>query len=311
MSRFRVVLALTALAAAVVLAASQADARPGFGGSFGSRGMRTFSPPPVTRTAPNPASPVERSMTQPARPAPNVAQPSLANRGFFNRPGFFGGLLAGFLGAGLLGLLFGNGLFGGLAGLSGMIGLLLQIALIVIVGRLIFAWWQRRNGLALAGGPSLRDAAGHSRPDFGGGTGGQASLQPLTITQADFDAFERLLGEVTLAYGAADLVRLRTMVTPEMLSYFSEDLAGYASRGLSNEVGDIKLLQGDLAEAWQEGQSEYATVAMRYRLTDALVERASGRIVEGSRSPQEVTELWTFRRARGGDWILSAIQQVR
>ena len=311
MSRFRVVLALTALAAAVVLAASQADARPGFGGSFGSRGMRTFSPPPVTRTAPNPASPVERSMTQPARPAPNVAQPSLANRGFFNRPGFFGGLLAGFLGAGLLGLLFGNGLFGGLAGLSGMIGLLLQIALIVIVGRLIFAWWQRRNGLALAGGPSLRDAAGHSRPDFGGGTGGQASPQPLTITQADFDAFERLLGEVTLAYGAADLVRLRTMVTPEMLSYFSEDLAGYASRGLSNEVGDIKLLQGDLAEAWQEGQSEYATVAMRYRLTDALVERASGRIVEGSRSPQEVTELWTFRRARGGDWILSAIQQVR
>ena len=311
MSRFRVVLALTALAAAVVLAASQADARPGFGGSFGSRGMRTFSPPPVTRTAPNPASPVERSMTQPARPAPNVAQPSLANRGFFNRPGFFGGLLAGFLGAGLLGLLFGNGLFGGLAGLSGMIGLLLQIALIVIVGRLIFAWWQRRNGLALAGGPSLRDAAGHSRPDFGGGTGGQASPQPLTITQADFDAFERLLGEVTLAYGAADLGRLRTMVTPEMLSYFSEDLAGYASRGLSNEVGDIKLLQGDLSEAWQEGQSEYATVAMRYRLTDALIERASGRIVEGSRSPQEVTELWTFRRARGGDWMLSAIQQVR
>jgi len=311
MSRFRVVLALTALAAAVVLAASQADARPGFGGSFGSRGMRPFSPPPVTRTAPNPASPVERSMTQPARPAPNVAQPSLANRGFFNRPGFFGGLLAGFLGAGLLGLLFGNGLFGGLAGLSGMIGLLLQIALIVIVGRLIFAWWQRRNGLALAGGPSLRDAAGHSRPDFGGGTGGQASPQPLTITQADFDAFERLLGEVTLAYGAADLGRLRTMVTPEMLSYFSEDLAGYASRGLSNEVGDIKLLQGDLSEAWQEGQSEYATVAMRYRLTDALVERASGRIVEGSRSPQEVTELWTFRRARGGDWMLSAIQQVR
>ena len=27
--------------------------------------------------------------------------------------------------------------------------------------------------------------------------------------------------------------------------------------------------------------------------------------------PQEVTELWTFRRARGGDWLLSAIQQTR
>jgi predicted lipid-binding transport protein (Tim44 family) len=26
--------------------------------------------------------------------------------------------------------------------------------------------------------------------------------------------------------------------------------------------------------------------------------------------PQENTELWTFRRARGGQWLLSAIQQA-
>ena len=48
---------------------------------------------------------------------------------------------------------------------------------------------------------------------------------------------------------------------------------------------------------------------MRYALTDVTVERASGRVVEGSRDPQETTELWTFMRLRGGNWILSAIQQ--
>jgi predicted lipid-binding transport protein (Tim44 family) len=32
------------------------------------------------------------------------------------------------------------------------------------------------------------------------------------------------------------------------------------------------------------------------------------RIVEGERS--EVTELWTFMRAPGGSWLLSAIQQT-
>ena len=36
-----------------------------------------------------------------------------------------------------------------------------------------------------------------------------------------------------------------------MLSYFSEQLAGNASRGLINRVTDVKLLQGDLAEAWR------------------------------------------------------------
>ena len=48
------------------------------------------------------------------------------------------------------------------------------------------------------------------------------------------------------------------------------------------------------------------------RSTDAMVD-GSGRVVSGSRtSPQEVTEIWTFRRPRGGDasqWELSAIQQ--
>jgi predicted lipid-binding transport protein (Tim44 family) len=48
---------------------------------------------------------------------------------------------------------------------------------------------------------------------------------------------------------------------------------------------------------------------MRFALIDSMVERASGRVVEGG-SPSEVTELWTFVRARGGDWILSAIQQA-
>jgi predicted lipid-binding transport protein (Tim44 family) len=40
-----------------------------------------------------------------------------------------------------------------------------------------------------------------------------------------------------------------------------------------------------------------------------MVERATGRVVEGG-SPSEVTEVWTFMRSSGGDWILSAIQQA-
>ena len=75
-------------------------------------------------------------------------------------------------------------------------------------------------------------------------------------------------------------------------------------------MSGVKLLQGDLAEAWREGDVDYATVAMRYELIDTLVEHATGRVVEGSRDKQEVTELWTFMRSRGGNWILAAIQQA-
>ena len=145
---------------------------------------------------------------------------------------------------------------------------------------------------------------------LGGMFGGNPPAgQPLTIAKADYDAFEQLLGDVQAAFSAEDLNALRAKVTPEMLSYFSEQLAENASRGLINRVTDVKLLQGDLAEAWREGDADYATVAMHFALTDSMVERASGRTVEGG-SPSEVTELWTFMRARGGDWLLSAIQQA-
>ncbi len=272
--------------------------------------MRTFSAPPATRTAPT-AAPIQRSITQPGAAAP-IGQ-TAPRPGLFGG-GLFGGLAAGFLGAGLFGLLFGHGFFGGMAGLASIVGLLLQVVLVVlvvIVARLIFAWWQRRNMPAPAYAAAL-PATGHSFGGLGemlGSIDASAAGASLTIVKADYDAFERLLGDIQSAYSAEDLSALRTTVTPEMLSYFSEQLAGNASRGLVNRVTDVKLLKGDLAEAWSEGNTDYATVAMNFALKDSLVERASGRTAEGG-EPSEVTELWTFMRARGGSWLLSAIQQT-
>ena len=136
------------LAVPVMFAVSAADARIGGGGSSGSRGSRTFAAPPSTSTAPNAAQPFNRTMTQPGSPGMGTAAAGgAAKGGFFNRPGMgmLGGLAAGFLGAGLLGMLFGGGMFSGLGGLSSIFGLILQIGLIIIVVRLAMSWWQRRH----------------------------------------------------------------------------------------------------------------------------------------------------------------------
>jgi predicted lipid-binding transport protein (Tim44 family) len=309
MFRHRWLIALAAIVTALVLVAGDAHARAGGGFSGGSRGMRTFSAPPVTRTAPNTAAPIQRSITQPGRttsPAQTAARPGLFGGGLL------GGLAAGFLGAGLFGMLFGHGMFGGMGSFASLLGLVLQIVMIYFVAKLIFAWWQRRNAPAYAAAPGAV-APGASAHAFGGlgsmfGANAPAGA-PLSIAKEDYDAFERLLSDVQAAFTAEDLNALRAKVTPEMLSYFSEQLSENASRGVVNRVTDVRLLQGDLAEAWREGDTEYATVAMRFALTDSMIERASGRIVEGG-APEEVTELWTFLRARGGHWLLSAIQQA-
>jgi predicted lipid-binding transport protein (Tim44 family) len=326
--RFRHLFALLAVAATLIFVASEADARAGRGFSSGSRGARTYTAPPSTATAPTTGSTFQRSATQPnaARPStPATAQTTgLAGRpgGLFGG-GLLGGLAAGFIGAGLFGLLFGHGFLGGLGGFASFLGLLLQIGLVIIVARLAWAWWQRRQQPAYASGPSTRDnAMSHSGGmgsglggSFGGMFGGGASAAPagtpIQIDARDYDDFERILGDVQQAYSDEDIEALRSRVTPEMLSYLEEDLADNARRGVVNKVSDVKLRQGDLAEAWREGDADYATVAMRYGLTDQTFDRATGRVVEGSSAPTEATELWTFRREPRGDWALSAIQQTQ
>jgi predicted lipid-binding transport protein (Tim44 family) len=297
-----------ALALPLTLAVSSADARVGGGASMGSRGARTFSAPPSTSTAPGTAQPFNRTLTQPGSPGIGSA----SRGGFFNSPGrsLLGGLAAGFLGAGLLGMLFGGGMFGGLGGLSSILGLILQIGLIVIVVRMAMSWWQRRHasGPAYAGAP-----AGYGGPSSmmsPGGFGLGAGSAQLEIGPADYEAFERLLGEIQAAWAKEDIAKLRTLATPEMVTYIADDLADYKSRNQTNLVSGVKLLQGDLSEAWREDNTDFASVALRYALVDKTVDNATGRVVKGSDAPTEATEVWTFLRERGAGWELSGIQQV-
>ncbi|MGO4386420.1 Tim44 domain-containing protein [Microvirga sp. 2YAF29] len=336
---------MIALAAALIFAGSAAEARVGRGGgSFGSRGARTYTPPPATRTAPDAAAPIQRSqipnqgpaMNRPGTPAPNVAQP--------RRFGFGTGLMAGLFGAGILGMLMGNGFFGGLGGLASIMGLLLQIGLVVLLVSFAMKWFRRRQEPAYAGPQSYnRSATGGSVPPTGGrsetagATGGLGGMMgggglagglggalgglnqrrrtdvrdEVNIGEKDYADFERSLVELQDAYSREDVAKLWTLATPEMAGYIQEELNDNAARGVRNKLSDVRLLQGDLSEAWREDSAEYATVAMRFSLIDVLTDRATGRVVEGTPDQaQEATELWTFRRDQGGDWKISAIQQA-
>jgi hypothetical protein len=117
-----------------------------------------------------------------------------------------------------------------------------------------------------------------------------------------------LLTDIQAAYSDEDLNALRAKVTPEMLSYFSDQLAENASRGLVNKVTGVKLEQGDLAEAWNEGNVEYATVAMRFRSTTRwwIVQL----VVPLKVNPWRGDRTLTFIRARNGGWLLSGLQQT-
>ena len=55
---------------------------------------------------------------------------------------------------------------------------------------------------------------------------------PLQIAPADYEAFERLLGEIQDAWSNEDVARLHTLATPEMVSYFNRDLEANRARNV-------------------------------------------------------------------------------
>lgn len=287
---------LVLMLAATSLSLPGADARPGGGYSIGSRGGRTYSAPPPTRTSPFAVRPMDRSAAQSAAPYGTMANRPYggAYNGYPQRHPFMTGFVGGLLGAGLFGLLSSHGLFWGFHGLTSLIGFLFQVA---IIGAIVL-WLLRRLGGASRRIPSGSVASG------GGNT-------TVTITPDDYRAFQRLLIDIQAAWSSQNLRALSTMATPEMVSIFNEQLSEYASRGARNVTSGVQFQQGDLSEAWRERNLTYATVAMRYSLFDITTDM-SGNVIDGSSTERlTVTELWTFVKADGqGNWVLSAIQQT-
>jgi len=330
-----------ALGAVIALAPALAEARAGGSSSSGSRGARTQQAVPSTPTAPQ-AKPMERSATTTAPTQQRAAQPATApaqQQGFMQRNPFMAGMLGGLIGVGLGGLLFGSGLFGeGLQGFAGFLGLLLQGALIGGLVYLAIAWFRRRQ----AGNEPARSAYAYATPnetagttppmgntmerratmdvaplDIATGKTGAAPMGALRsdeigLTDKDYAAFEQLLLGVQQAWSDGDVGKLRLHATPEMLSYFSEQLSANASEGIANRIEDVVFDNGDLAEAWREGSMEYATVAMRWKARDYSTRLDTGAVIEGDPTKTvEQTEVWTFlRNGPQGRWLLSAIQQV-
>jgi predicted lipid-binding transport protein (Tim44 family) len=305
--------ALVMAAGLAIVGADMAEARIGGGRSFGSRGTRTYNAPPATNTAPS-AAPIDRSMTQKA--APTVAQNARSGTAGVAQSSRFGGwrgILMGGLFAAALGSIFGFGV------LASVLGFLLQFALIAGLVYFAISFFRSWNAPTLARAPTRGPAGGPQatgleQQSLGSNGSAAAQASALKIGQADLDTFERLIGEIQTAYSREDTDELGVRTTPEMLSYFLQELSDQAKQGVRNDISSVKLLQGDLAEAWREAGSDYATVAIRYALTDVIVDRATGRVVSGdARRSAEVTELWTFRRdnhTRDEDWQLSAIQQA-
>lgn len=311
--RSRVPLPLIALALIswLLIDAGTVWARAGGGGN---RGSRSYSAParPAPATPANPATP-SRGIAQPTQqPAPQ-------------RPGFLGSLMGGIAGFALGGLL-GSLLFGG--GFGGGIGLL-EI-LLVVAG--VFLLMRVMRGRHSAPEPAYAGAGGgasaYGGSDQGGSSGGAVAVAtPPEVADRDrgiehirqmdpgfepeaFAGWARTaFTDVQAAITCRDMSALAARLTPQEYARLQAQCDRLRGARQTNWVEQIRINRADVTEAWQESGQDWVTVYFAVSLVDYTVDDASGSLVDGSRTPQDIEEYWTFTRPVGPNpWRLSAIQ---
>ena len=288
-----------ALVSLLVVDAGSAWARATGGGS---RGSRSYSSP--ARPAPSPTAP-----TTPTSPSMNQPQ----------RPGLFGGLMGGLAGFALGGLL-GSMLFGG--GFGGGIGLLE----ILLVGAGAFFLLRMLRARQSVPQPAYAGSGASAYTGQGGASGVvvEAPSAPpdvergvAFIRQMDsgFDpvAFaqwaERAFSDVQDAIARRDLATVADRLTPQEFARLQGQCDQLRGARQTNRVEQIRWRRAEVSEAWQESGQDWVTVYLAASLVDYTVDDTTGALVDGSKTPQDIEEYWTFTRLVGPKpWRLSAIQ---
>ena len=284
-------------------------------GSGGSRGSRSYSSP----TTPSSSSSPSQATTPPPSSSPQPMQ----------RPGMFGGLMGGLAGFALGGLL-GSMLFGGMGeGFGSGLGLL---ELLLIGGAVFFLFRMLRGRQAARPEPAYAGAGGASSYSSGGQSwsagGGGATLE-ATPSETDLDrgighirgmdaSFDPI-GFADWAKGTfidvqagivkRDLSGVQDRLTPQEYARLQAQCDQLRSARRTNRIERLRINRAQVSEAWQESGQDWVTVYFAVSLVDYTVDDATGAVVEGSATPVDIEEYWTFTRPVGPKpWRLSAIQ---
>ena len=289
-------------------------------GSGGSRGTRSYSSP----TTPSSQSSPSRVTTPPAS---SPQQP-------MQRPGMFGGLMGGIAGFALGGLL-GSMLFGGMGG-GGFGGGLGLLELLLIGGAVFFLFRMLRGRQAArpepayagaaagAGGASSYSSGGQSWSAGGGGATLEAppsvsdldrGIEHIRSMDASFDPdgfaefAKAAFGDVQIGIVKRDLSGVQDRLTPQEFARLQAQCDQLRSARRTNRIERLRINRAQMTEAWQESGQDWVTVYFAVSMVDYTVDDATGAVVEGSATPADIEEYWTFTRPVGPKpWRLSAIQ---
>jgi predicted lipid-binding transport protein (Tim44 family) len=148
-----------------------------------------------------------------------------------------------------------------------------------------------------------------------GDTALAVGLTQIQVADSSFDPASFLSGAkiafemIVTSFANRDLDTLRPMVNDEVFRNFSDAIKAYDAKGETAETTLLAIKAAEVVEAGMSGKIAEVTVKFVSEMV-TIVRDKDGAILSGdSRSPQTVTDLWTFARSTASsdpNWTLIA-----
>jgi predicted lipid-binding transport protein (Tim44 family) len=120
---------------------------------------------------------------------------------------------------------------------------------------------------------------------------------------------QRAFTDVQDAITRRDLTAVADRLSPQEYARLQGQCDQLRGARQTNRVEQIQFRRVEVSEAWQESGQDWVTAYLAASLVDYAVDDATGALVDGSKTPQDIEEYWTFTRPVGPKpWRLSAIQ---
>ncbi len=251
---------------------------------------------------------------------PTPAQPASPGMGRSFLSGLGGGLVGGMIGSMLFGGRAGAGGWGGGGGFG--FGDLIIILVILAIVFFVIKRFRARKAMEMSYAPSsysFNEPAGadtYSEPPSREGAISQGlrhiSEMDPAFNEASFkESIEDNFFKIQSAWTKRDLGSVKSLLTPQMLNTFQDDVNRFIANKQFNRLENIAVRQVDIVDAVQDQGEEYVTVKFLASLLDYVVDETTGQTASGSTSePVKFLEYWTFNRKIGEkNWLLAGITQ--
>ena len=137
----------------------------------------------------------------------------------------------------------------------------------------------------------------------------------------DFDGFwsydyvQNRINEVYFAVQNAwtdgDMKKVEDMLTEGLLNKYQKHLDAMKRDGERNVMENVRLIKAEpvYAKDFTHNEHDYLWARIDGVMSDYVINKDSGNILEGTKEALPFTEYWKFTRRRDGNWVLAEIMQ--